>query len=443
VVKGDILPLAPPEVVERLSQQWGEPGWALDARREAYEASRQMPFPPPTHEWWRRTDVASHPYHTFHPMGDGSPRTLGPVRALLRPLREYSALVVQREGHTLRAVLDPEGERRGVVVLPLQEAMGRTPHLLREHLGAVIAPLENRFTAMAAAFRNGGALVYLPPGVPVERPVHIVHVVGRPQGALFPHTLIVAREGSAATIVEEYWQEGDAPVLVLPVVEILVEGAAQVRYIAVQSLGRQALYLSFQRSRILGRDAFLLTFQGHFGGAFVKTVLENHLQGEGSRSDLLGLLFGEAAQVFDQVTLQDHHSPATTSDLLYKAALTDRARSVYYGTVKVRRGAIKTDAFQANKNILLSPKAKADSIPVLEIEADDLRCSHAASVGPLEEEHLFYLRSRGLPLAEARRLLVEGFFEPLVQRIPIPWLQGRVWSLIRGKMTPSPGEEGT
>lgn len=423
------------EVVRRLSTHWGEPAWALQARLDAFHAYQSTPFPPPHHEWWRRSDVTSPPYETFQPDGAGLYRPrMGTARFLLRPTREYGALVVQANGQTLRRVLAPDLEKAGVVVLPLQEALHQRPGLVQAWLGKAIAPTENRFTAMAAAFRNGGVLVSLPRHVQVEKPIHIVHILGTPQGALFPHTLVVAEEGASATIIEDYWQEGDGPALALPIVELLVEGATQVRYMGVQFLGPQAFFLSFQRSHILGRDAWLLTYQVHFGGRFVKTVLENHLQGQGSRSDLLGLLFGDGNQMFDQVTLQDHHSPYTTSDLLYKSALKDRARSIYYGTVKVRRGAVKTDAFQTNKNLLLGGRPKADSIPVLEIEADDLRCSHAATVGPVDEEHLFYLQSRGIPLQEAHRLLVEGFFDPLAQRIPVPWLRERIWNWIHRKM---------
>ncbi|GBD10378.1 FeS cluster assembly protein SufD [bacterium HR23] len=432
------------EAVRRLSARWGEPGWALHARLDAFHAYQQTPFPPPSHEWWRRTDVASLPYEAFQPDGDAPRRrTLGTARTLLRPGKEYDALLVQAEGHTLRHLLSPAVERAGVVVMPLEEALRQRPSLVQTYLGKAIAPTENRFTAMASAFRNGGVFIYLPRNAQVERPIHLLHILARPQGALFPHTLIVAEEGASATIVEDYWQEGEGPALALPVVELLLDSASQVRYTGVQCLGPQALFLSFQRSRILGRDASLLTYQIHFGSRFVKTVLENHLEGQGSRSDLLGVLFGDGEQVFDQVTLQDHHSPSTTSDLLYKSALKDTARAVYYGTVKVRRGAVKTDAFQTNKNLLLGGRPKADSIPVLEIEADDLRCSHAASVGPVDEEHLFYLQSRGIPLPEARRILVEGFFDPLAQRIPTPWLRERIWAFIHRKMqTPDASKGG-
>ncbi|MFN3975004.1 MAG: Fe-S cluster assembly protein SufD [Dehalococcoidia bacterium] len=427
------------EEARRLSASWREPPWALQARLDAFHAYCQTPFPPPSHEWWRRSDVASLPYDTFQPNGGKAHRPrIGGARRLLRPQREYGALVVQADGLTLRHGIAPDLEKTGVVVLPLQEALHKRPSLVQTYLAKAIHPAENRFTAMAAAFRNGGMLVYLPRNAQVEQPIHLVHILGRAQGALFPHTLVVAEEGASATIVEDYWQEGEGPAFALPIVELLLEGATQVRYTGVQALGAQALFLALQRSRILGRDATLLTYQVHFGSRFVKTILENHLEGQGSRSDLLGLLFGDGTQVFDQVTLQDHHSPHTTSDLLYKAALKDRARSIYYGTVKVRRGAVKTDAFQTNKNLLLGGRPKADSIPVLEIEADDLRCSHAAAVGPVDEEHLFYLQSRGITLPEAQRLLVEGFFDPLAQRIPAPWLRERIWAWIHRKMEASP-----
>lgn len=423
------------EAVRHLSAQWEEPAWAAQARLEAFHTYQNTPFPPPHHEWWRRSDTASLPYETFQPDGEGKGRLpIGTARSLLRPLREYGALLVQANGRTVRQALSPEAEAAGVVVLPLQEALHQRPSLVQTYLGKAITPSENRFTAMAAAFRNGGVLVYLPHNAQIEKPIHLLHILARPQGAFFPHTLIVAEEGATATIVEDYWQEGEAPLLAIPIVELLMETATQVRYTGVQSLGPHALYLAFQRSRLLGRDASLLTYQMHFGSRFVKTVLENHLQGQGSRSDLLGILFGDGTQVFDQVTLQDHHAPYTTSDLLYKAALKDTARAIYYGTVKVRRGAVKTDAFQTNKNLLLGGRPKADSIPVLEIEADDLRCSHAATVGPVDEEQLFYLRSRGIPRQEAQRILVEGFFDPMAQRVPVPWLRERIWALIHRKM---------
>ncbi|MCS7207356.1 MAG: Fe-S cluster assembly protein SufD [Dehalococcoidia bacterium] len=431
------------EAVHRLSARWGEPSWAAQARLDALHTYLQTPFPPPHHEWWRRTDVTSLPYESFSPDGGAPSRPrLGFARALLRRPQEYGALLVQADGLTLRHLLAPEAEQAGVVALPLQDALRQRPDLVQAWLGKAIAPSENRFTALASAFCNGGAVVYLPRHAQVERPIHLVHILRRPHSALFPRTLIVAEEGASATIVEDYIQDGQEPVLAIPLVELLLDSSAQVRYTGVQSLGPEAVYLAFQRSRLVGRDASLLTYQIHFGSRFVKTVLENHLQGQGSRSDLLGILFGDQAQVFDQVTLQDHHSPHTTSDLLYKAALKDTARAIYYGTVKVRKGAIKTDAFQTNKNLLLGGHPKADSVPVLEIEADDLRCSHAASVGPVDEEHLFYLRSRGIPLAEAHRILVEGFFDPLAQRVPTPWLRQRIWALIHQKLASPSASNG-
>jgi len=238
--------------------------------------------------------------------------------------------------------------------------------------------------------------------------------------------VIALERGSRATVIEEYVSYGEpGTAVVVPVTEITVGEAADLHLATLNRWGSNVHHFGVERAR-LSRDArFHWTFAA-LGGKLVKMDMEIHLEGEGAEGKFSGCYFGDASQHFDFHTFQNHAVGHSTSDLLFKGALRDRARMIYQGLIRVHKNAQRSDAYQANRNLILSDKARADSIPSLEIEANDVRCTHGATVGQVDEEQRFYLMARGLNKHDAERLIISGFFEPVLERIPSPTLRALV-----------------
>jgi Fe-S cluster assembly protein SufD len=236
---------------------------------------------------------------------------------------------------------------------------------------------------------------------------------------VFPHTVLVAEEGADVTLIDRFVSPDLPRAFADAIAEIYVGDGAHVRYASIQEWGSGVTHLGIQRARV-GRDAEFRSLAIGFGASLARAESETVLAGPGGFSEMLGVFFADGTQHFDHRSVQDHAAQHCTSDLLYKGALRDASRAVYSGWVHVRPGAQKTDAMQTSRNIVLSEHAKADAIPNLEIEANDVRCGHAASVGPVDEETIFYLESRGIPRAEAERLIVTGFFQEVLDRVALP-----------------------
>ncbi len=419
--------------VRRVSERLGEPDWLAARRMQAWQAYRALPMPTLKDEPWRRTDIRRLPSQAV---------TLGPAQAipvepaLLEPLTgdRHGALVVSRPGHAARVqgIADlPEG----VIFADWAAAVREHADVLERHLGRAVAADEGKFAALAAALASDGALVYVPRGVQLEQPLH--SVLWAPGGGLafFSRVLVVLEEGASATFIHEVASpdvaEGQA--VHAGIVEALLADGAQFTFVELQNLGRHVWNFTHERARI-ERDARLEWIFGAVGSRLTKNFTELDLAGQGAEARISGFYFADDAQHLDHDTQQNHLAPHTTSDLLYKGALVGRSNSVWRGMIYVAPGAQKTDGYQANRNLLLSDGARADSIPGLEILADDVRCSHGATVGRLEEEPLFYLMSRGLPRKDAERLLVDGFFAQVMERIPFERVRARLAGMIDGKL---------
>jgi Fe-S cluster assembly protein SufD len=308
------------------------------------------------------------------------------------------------------------------------------PDLVREHFRRTVRPEESKLLALHAALWTGGTFLYVPPNVEVAVPLAGQTWILSAGAALFPHTLVVAAPGSRVTLLDEAGSMAGAwPALVNRVVELVVQEGAAVRYIARQHWLAEVAELVTLRGRV-ARDATLHTLLVSLGGSVVKAAVESYLEGPGGSSEMLGLVFGTGRQHVDIHTLQEHRAPSTHSDLLYKHAVRDAARAVFSGMIRVHSGAQKTNAFQANRNLILSPGARADSIPNLEIMANDLRCTHGSATSRLNEEQLFYLMSRGLRRVDAVRMVVEGFFAELLDRVPLPEVRTGVEQDVDRKM---------
>ena len=367
----------------------GEPDWLRDRRAAAFASFQRLPAPSRTDEEWRRTDVSK-----------------------LDPSRYFEFEHV--EAHNTFATNLPNG----VIAEPLAVAAKEQRELVEPYLFKLLGPDRDRFSALHAALFTGGNFVYVPDGVAIEEPIRAENYSKQNGSAVLPHTVIVAGKNSRFNFLDEYIAEDDNETGYRSgSAEIFLGEGAEVGYVSVQKWGRNTWHFGDQRAQ-LGKDATLKLFNVTLGGKFSKNRVEASLAGEGSEAELKAIYFASGEQFFDFHTLQDHRVGNTRSDLLFKGALSDVARTVYAGLIRIEKYAARSDAYQANRNLVLSDHAKATSIPMLEIDNNDVRCTHGATVGPVDPNHLFYLRSRGIPEATAKRMLIQGFFGDVLDRIP-------------------------
>jgi len=424
--------------VEGLSERLGEPAWARERRLAAWDAFERLPHPSVTYpEAWRRTDIGALDLGVFalpeRRAGPSHPQYFGPIA---RDGGQRAGVITHLDGAAGVAELNEAALRQGVIFTDLAAAMREHPDLVRDHLLTEVArPDEHRFRALHAALWSGGTFLYVPKGVEVALPLVTQTWLGTDGGAIFPHTLVVADEGSKVTLVELWASVPSGPrTLASGVVELILRAGAQVRYAVVQEWGPPMWEVGSLIRAHLDRDATLASLVVSLGAGLVKVDVESQLRGPGATSEMLGLYFGTGAQHIDFHTLQEHRAPHTTSDLLYKGAVKDAARAVFSGLIRVDPGAQKTNAFQANRNLILSDRARSDSIPKLEIMANDLRCTHGSATSRLNEEHIFYLMSRGISRKKATFMIVEGFFADVFDRIPMDRVRAYLQARIAEKM---------
>lgn len=423
----------------------GEPEWLRERRLHAWSVYERTPMPTTRLEEWRYTDLSRLlDLEALVPLGRPAapaPNGAGPeelpagLRAAMDEDEEASGHLVLVDGAVVRGDLAPELEARGVVLTSLRQAVVEHEGLLRKHLAVeALPPEEGKFPALNAALWTDGVFLYVPAGVRLELPVRVTRWVDQPGAALFNRTLIVAEPGSQVSYVDELLSRDlERQTLVSSAVEVLAEDGAQVQYVSLQRLGKGAFHQSAQRT-LAKRDSTLDTLNLSLGASVARVDLSARLLGPGANSDMLGLYFADEDQHFDHNTRQDHLAPHTKSDLLYKGALDGRSRTVFRGIIRVHKGAQRTDAYQTNRNLLLSEHARADSLPNLEIEADDVKCSHGATVGQLDGEALFYLMSRGMSRTQAERLVVLGFLGEVLDRLPLGGVAHKVTRVIEEKL---------
>lgn len=426
------------DAVERLSA--GEPNWLSERRAHAWSVYEQTPIPTTRLEEWRYTDLRKKLAWDALRLGDGRPVPDDAARwpALLREAmaedHAASGHLVLIDGHVVHADLDLALAAKGVTLCSLHEAVDSHQAVVREHLAAVVPAEDGKLAALNAALWADGVFLHVPGGVRLELPIRVTRWLSESSAAYFSRVLIVAERESQVSYVDEILSEDFASqTLSSSAVEVIARDGAQVQYVAVQRLGKNAFCQSVQRT-LAGRDATLDTLNVGLGASVSRVDLNARLLGPGANSDMLGLYFGDGTQHFDFNTSQDHVVPNTSSDLLYKGALDGSSRAVFRGIIRVHPGAQKTDAYQKNRNLLLSPKAHADSLPNLEIQADDVKCSHGATVGELDAEAKFYLMSRGLDRTTAERLVVLGFLGEVLSRLPLGGVSEKVTRAIEAKL---------
>ncbi len=424
-------------MIPALAKDWDGPAFLKEYRERAWSLYKTLPMPTLKDEPWRRTDIHGLDVAGFKLPAAGSlPNAPSTPRWLLKPLvaKKHAGQVILMPDRT-EMYLDDTLARQGVIFTDLRTAEKKHADKLANIIGQVVKPDEGRFAALAAAFEQYGVFVYVPAGVQVEVPLHSV-IWGPGEGlAFFSHIMVWLEPGSSLTYVHEAASPdgGTAQTLHSGIVEIHISDNARMHFVELQSWGDNVWNFSHERAQV-GRDANLEWIFGALGSNLTKNFSEIDLIGEGAIGKMSGFYFTDGKQHLDHDTQQNHLAPHTTSDLLFKGALKDSSRSVWQGMIYVAPGAQKTDGYQANRNLVLSPQARADSIPGLEILADDVRCTHGATVGKIDPDSVFYLLSRGIPYAEAEHLIVEGFFDPIMQRIPFDGVRKRFQQAIVNKM---------
>ena len=387
------------------------PSWLVDRRAAAAERALAAQLPTSAQEVWRyspidKLDLSA--YHAADPTPPARPTLTGLAAALVEALAERSGLVITVDG----ALAHAEGD------LEVEEASA--------DLLAAVVPPHDALSDLHDAFAASPLAVVLPRGRAVARPLVVVHVVTGGGVLACPRLVVHAQEGSEASVVEVFTGADDpAGALVLPFTELVVDQGAHLRHAAVQALGPAAWSLGHAGSRV-DRDATLQSLVVALGGAYARLRTDSALVGQAGESTLLAVYVGDGDQVHDFRTMQEHLAPRTRSELVFKGAVGGRSHGVYSGLIRVHKGAKGTQAFQTNRNLVLSETAHADSVPNLEIDENDLACSHASAVGPIDPQQRFYLEARGVPPHVADRLIVLGFLDDVLARSPIPGLRGPI-----------------
>jgi Fe-S cluster assembly protein SufD len=416
------------------------PEWFAKLQADAWKEFESEPAPVRTDELWRFSSIKNLALDSYQPASEWSewdPQFLS-GRSFGNPA---GRLVFVNERLISCEIFDHQLLDRGVLFLSLEKALEEHPEFLRDHFMAQPARLGSRkFAALHKASVRSGSVIFIPRHVEVAQPFEVFHFVGSDCVAVFPHTLVIAEEGSKVTLLENFVSIDESRKgFACGVNDLVARPGSNLTYISTQDWSRD--FVSIQiNSTAADRDASVLNLSLNFGGKYSRLESVSRMIGSGARSDMLAISIASGEQEFDQRTLQDHLQPNTTSDLLYKNALNDRARTVFSGLIKVEPGAHRTDAYQKVRNLLLSDEAEANSMPGLEILADDVRCTHGATSGQIEPEELFYLLSRGIPERVAKALVVKGFLNEVVDRLSDAALTAHLHEQIAGHLGTLPND---
>jgi Fe-S cluster assembly protein SufD len=393
-----------------LATQSAAPTWWLERKKAAYEKFSSLPLPKRTDESWRFSNFLGLTLDGFAPQPA--------AKTAVAPFPVASAASVTFVNNTLmRGAASETKLPAGVIVTTLAEAAVKHPDLLRAHFMAQPQKLgSEKFASLHTAFVGDGAFIYVPRGVEIELPILVLHVAAGAGAAVFPHTLVVAEENSKVTVVDTFVSEDGSAQFACGANDLYAGHGAQLTYVGAQAWSRDTLSFQFN-STVVRRDARVQSLNVHVGGRQARHESLSQLQAPGALSEMLALTVADKSQEFDQRTLQIHQAPNTKSDLLYKNALRDTAKTIFSGLIVVDPDAQKTDAYQSNRNLMLSEEAEANSLPGLEIQANDVRCTHGATSSRIDPEQEFYLQSRGIAKEAADELLTFGFFEEVLNRL--------------------------
>ena len=406
------------------------PAWFQDRQSAARDTYASLSAPQRKDEHWRFSDLRKFDLSDAVP-GEpfvGADATAAIVRSV--GLAHPAAKIVLGNDRLLHA---DTAAADGIVVMPLMEALQVHGDLIRQHFMAQAAGLGGeKFYALHAAALRGGVFIHVPAGLEVDRPIEVHQWIGGLNASTFPHTLVVAGRGAKVTVVDYFQSLGSEPGFACGVTDLAAAEGASITYVNCQRWSRKVRALHFV-STTAGRDASVRSLFLHLGAAWARTESFCLASGEGSRSEMLSLAVAEGTQEIDCRTRQIHGRPHTFSDLLFKNVLFDQARTIFSGLILVEEGAHYTDAYQTCRNLLLSEEAEANALPGLEINADQVKCSHGSTTGPLDSEQIYYLRSRGIHEADARQLLAFGFCREVIERLSDPDLEHALNSMVEEK----------
>jgi Fe-S cluster assembly protein SufD len=417
----------------------GLPSWLEQRKLADQKTFDKLPMPDSTSmEDWRRTDVSHIDPHAYEPAAGDADGGME-LRSSWERSGEGGALVTQQGGTSTVANMPEVFAEQGVIVSSLETAAREHPELVQKYLDHEVVPAAaGKFAALNAAFWRGGVFVHVPRGVTAKLPVWAAHSAAASPGrqSVLPRSLVVVDEGASLIYTDEYTSPAAAhrDVLSSAVTEVIVGDGASIQYLVLEQWDNQVDHFAYHRVQ-LGKDCHAELVVAATGSRLAKVYMDVAMMGAGSTARISGLIIGDGKQHFDFQSLQDHFAPNCMSDLLVKGALRDEAVSVYSGLIKIRKDAQHSDAYQANRSLILSPKAKADSIPKLEIEANDVRCTHGATMGQVDADQLFYLQSRGFSLEEAQNTLVHGFFQPVIDRIALEQVRQQIHEAIDEALT--------
>jgi Fe-S cluster assembly protein SufD len=429
--------------VEALADRLNEPDWLREKRRIAWTVFEETPMPTTSDEDWRRTNLKRIKWQNFKPASvsslAGKVKTLANlpegIRRAIEGEHAAAGRIVLANDQIIYQELDPALAEQGVVFTDLSTAIAKYPDLVKKYLGTeAVPPSNSKFAALNSALWAGGIFLYVPKEVEIEPPFQTAMVLEGEGSVIMPRTLIVAERFANLTYIEEALSHGShGQALNVGVVEIYSHDSAQVRYVDVQNWGQDVYNFNIKRS--VGRnDSNTIWETGQLGGRLTKTYYDTLLTGNGANMEFNGIYFMEDKQHLDIDTLMHHIGLATSGDLLLHGAVKDKSRSVFTGLIKIDPAAQQTNSYLKNENLILDHTARADSIPSLEIEANDVRASHGATIGKIDEEYLFYLMSRGIPRETAVRMVVEGFFYKVFDRMRSEWVREKLFNAVSTKI---------
>ena len=432
--------------VEALSARLNEPDWLREKRRVSWTVFEETPLPTTSDEAWRRTDLRKVKWAKFKLAGPPSlacfDEQINNLTDLPQDIRDaveeaYPAAgrLVIANGQVVFRELDPAVAEQGVIFTDLSTAVAEHPDLVQKYLGTeAVPPSNDKFAALNSALWQGGVFLYLPKEIEVEQPFHVAYILEGQGSAIFPRTLIVADPFANATYIEENVSCSDhGQALNAGVTEIYTNDGAQIRHVDVQDWGEDVYNFNVKRS-VSQNDSAVIWETGQLGGRLTKTYYDSLLPGDGSSMEFNGVYFMQGKQHLDIDSLIHHIGLATNGDLLLHGALKDKGRSVFTGLIKIEPTGQQTNSYLKNENLLLDHTARADSIPSLEIDANDVRASHGATVGKIEEEYVFYLMSRGIPRKTAVRMVVEGFFYKVFDRMHNERVRQKLFEAVSAKI---------
>ncbi|PYL87767.1 MAG: Fe-S cluster assembly protein SufD [Verrucomicrobia bacterium] len=411
------------------------PDWFRDQQRAAWKQFESLPKPTRKDQPWRFANVDLLDLTPFKFGGTLSDHDRAEILDQSRGLDEVAGrLIFAGDELVHRDVISDQLRQRGVIFQPLERAMVEHTDLFRKHFMSQPATLGSaKFAALHQALVSSGTFLYVPRGVEIELPIEIFHWLDGENAAVFPHLLLVTDELAKVTVIEHFRSaHRQSPGFACGVNDLIAGPGAKVTYVCAQDWGENVLALQINFTKV-EHEASVKSLNLHLGSRYSRFESLSRLTGEGARSDLLAVSIADGIQEFDARTLQDHACPHTTSDLLYKNALNDRARNIFGGLIRVEPHAHFTDAYQKVRNLLLSDDAEANSMPGLEILADNVKCSHGATSGQIDADEMFYLQARGIPPAIARQLLVSGFLNEVIERIEERVLADHLRKLIEEK----------